>query len=167
MNDTENKGLGSTASKGIGSFFFAAIPWVIAVGASSWLGLYMTFHEDHKELKQEDRMATYVGAAERPKVKIGIETRGHDCIVLSRAEFDGSALLMYAENRCPGDIRYLEWHADLVSPDNTIIESWYTNWQCAEPTERGEKAECRHKFDAVDDRTAKVVVWFKSSLASQ
>jgi len=168
MSDTEDKGLGSTASKGVGSFFFAMIPWALATGAIAWLGFYMAFHEDHKELSQEQRMATYVGAAERPKSKITIEDATRDCVALTRAEFDEPTLLMYAENRCSHPINYLAWHWKLVSPDGTALKEGYTNGgSCPVPAHLHEKAECKtevrgYSWETAEDRAVKIVIWLKT-----
>lgn len=169
----------STQSRGIGTFAFAAIPWVLAIGATAWLGLYMAFHEDkkilandRKELTQEERMATYVGAAERPQQKVKIEEGHSDCVALSRAEFDGTELLMYAENRCHGaPLDYLAWHWQLIAPDGTALSQGYTNL-CPIPTNHGQKAECkqtlrehRYGYEAppIEDRVEKIVIWLKTS----
>jgi hypothetical protein len=60
----------SRQSRGLGSFFFAAIPWVLAMAALAWLGFYtgiVEFHHQQKEIRKvetiEGRMDGRVGAS--------------------------------------------------------------------------------------------------------
>lgn len=150
--------------KGLWQLALSYIPLALACGASAWIGVWITLHNENRQLNQEDRMATYVGAAERPKEKVVIAEGPSDCVALTRAEFDGEKILMYAENRCSRPIDYLAWHWQALSPDGTAIAQGYTNL-CPIPLSRGQKSECKDDVNVhSDDRVAKVIIWLKTNV---
>jgi hypothetical protein len=144
--------------KGIGSFFLALIPWALAIGLGAWFGLYVSFHDfDHQE-SQEKRAAVYVGAQTPPKSKVKIEIVPHDCTHITRADIDGTQLMLYAQSTCQGrKLDYLEWHWQMIAPDSTAIQAGYEN-MCAVPIHYGDKAECQVEVKD-DERADKIRIW--------
>ena len=144
---------------GIGKFFLALIPWALGLGASVWLGVWIGVYHFRKELSQENRAATYVGATERPKSKIAVQIIPGGCLLVSRVDVDGGDLLIYWKNTCGFRLDYAELHYEAISPDGTILSQWYDNGsQCSFPTFSGDTAECRTTVRD-DDRVAKLRVW--------
>ena len=146
--------------RSIGRFFLFAIPLVLGLAASVWLGVWIQSHYFQKELSQEDRAAVYTGAQERPKSKVIIQILPHDCTHLTRVDLDGSDLLMYATNDCHAPLDYLAWHWQFVSPDGTVISEGYDN-SCPKPRLPGDKAECVPYSGSVkpDDRASVLRAW--------
>jgi hypothetical protein len=151
----------NAGTRNIGRFFLAAIPWVLGTAAAVWLSTYIALHEFRHELSQEDRAATYVGATERPKSKIKISVSEQDCSHITRADLDGSTLLIYAKNDCHETLDYLAWHWQTIAPNGTALKEGYTN-SCPLPA-AGATAECRLSISSygedLDDRVATVRVW--------
>jgi hypothetical protein len=157
----KDEGLESTASKGIGGFFFAAIPWVLAAGASGWLAFYMMFHESRKELSQEERRAIYVGAKDRPSAKIQVVLEpGADCLHVVKIDYDAPELMVYVENHCSRRLEYPKLKWLLASPDGTSLRDGHD--YCPAMMANG-KSECRAKtqdyFQSTEDRAASLHVW--------
>jgi hypothetical protein len=148
----------NSGARNIGRFFLSLVPWALAIGAMSWLGLWISVHQYRSEVEQERRRAVYVGAEERPKDKIKIEARKVDCLTVERADVDGGSLTMYGRaDRTCSEAWYTAWHWQELSPDRTLIHEGYTN-SCPDLRKAGDKSECRMKIE-VDDRTAYLTVW--------
>lgn len=135
----------------------------VGVGFGVWLGFFKDAHDYGKQLSQEDRAAQYVGAAERPKSKLVIKVTDDGCAHITRAEIDGTSLLMYAQNDCGYSIHYMEWRWQTVAPDGTYLKSGYENTAgCPVPVEPHAKAECHTRLagydESIDDRAASVHV---------
>lgn len=60
----------------IGIFFLWAIPCVLGMAASVWLGVVIATHGYINGLTQEQRRAVYVGANVRPKDPLKIKDMG-------------------------------------------------------------------------------------------
>lgn len=142
----------------IGTFFLYAIPLVLGVGASVWLGVYIGVHDFRRELSQEERRSEYVGASVRPKEKLKISVVPYDCTHITKANIDGKDLLLYARNDCHRRLEYNSWHWRLLSPDGVVIGEGYTNWQCPTLSSPGVITECNLKIKQ-DDRAALLEVW--------
>jgi hypothetical protein len=131
----------------------------IGVGFGVWLGFFRDTHNYTKQLSQEDWAAQYVAAVERPKSKIEIKVSDESCVRITRAEIEGTYLLMYAQNDCHFKIHYMEWRWQTSAPDGTYLTSGYENTAaCPVPREPGSKAECKARLtsywndDGLDDR---------------
>lgn len=137
--------------RGLSQFFYAAIPWVIAVGLTALLTFFVTAWHIHSEIRQAERSAIYVGAKHLPTAKIKIEDASSSCIKLARADYDGGgSLVMYARNDCHKSIDYLAWTWQFVSAGNVVLAQSFTNG-CPIPSEPGSQAECTVSPDD-DDR---------------
>jgi hypothetical protein len=149
------------ATGGVGAFFYALIPWALGIGGTALLTAYITAHTIHRQIEQEARMAHYVGADHTPKAPYAIEAiYPIDSVTITRADFDGSALLMYSKNVGHDAIGYLAWHWQTVSPDGTVLASGFeNNATCASPMQPGQSAECKVAIDGDDDRVAKIQIW--------
>lgn len=146
-------------ARSVGRFFLALIPWAIAIGAAAWLGIWIGYHNFRHQLSQEDRAAVYTSAAgstDKPQSKIAVEIKTHGCSHVTRADVDGTNLLMYATQNCGAKMDYFEWHWQAISSNGTVIGQGYTN-QCPVPGS-GEIAECRMDIKD-DDRTVRLRVW--------
>src|SRR5258708_5935846 len=97
----------NAGQRNIGRFFLAAIPWLLGLGASVWLGVWIGYHDFRHQLSQEDRAAIYVGAENRPKAKIIPTIMPKDCTHITRADIDGSTLLLWARNDCDSYLSYM------------------------------------------------------------
>lgn len=89
MEESRESGIDSGA-RNVGRFFLSLVPWALGVGALVWLSVYIGVHTFYHEIQQEQRAATYIGAAERPKSKIKIEVKEVDCSRVTRADLDGT-----------------------------------------------------------------------------
>ena len=158
-----------TGFRNIGRFFLFAIPLVLALAASVWLGVYIGIREAHRQMSVEERRAIAVGATERPKSKIKLNFPEHGCFRVSSADIDGDELTVYAERTCPASPRdreyglnsYVEWKWQIRSPNNTIIAAGYSNTSsCPALAELGDKGECVIRV-AADDRASSIDVWLQ------
>lgn len=156
MSEREN-GMDSDV-RNFGRLCLALIPWALGIGAAVWLGVWITGHDFRHQLSQEDRAAVYTGAEQRPKSKVVITIIPRDCTEVTRADIDGSALLIYARNDCHKRLDYMEWHWQSVSPNGTVLKDGYTNGDCPKAVEPGDVAECHMNIDA-DDRAEVLRVW--------
>lgn len=137
--------------RGVSQFFFALIPWALAIGVTAILTCLVTAWHIHAEINQEERSAIYVGAQHLPKAKMKIQDASLGCIALARADYDGGGnLVMYARNDCHASIGYLEWKWQSISADNVVLTQDMTNL-CPIPTQPGSQAECTVSSN-VDDR---------------
>ena len=92
-----------------------------------------------------------------------IEIVKADCVDVTREDFDGGQLRLYATNNCGVTLRYLEWHYQIISPNGTIVNESWTN-SCPIPRRQHDRAECvfgARGLDEVpiDDRGATLRVW--------
>ena len=153
----EEDGLNSGWRK-IGWLALSLVVLALGAGVASWLGVFQQAHEIKHKLSQEERAAVYVGAQKRPTSKLRIEQVKRDCPTVTRADIDGAKLLLYARNDCHQDLDYLEFHWQLLSPNQTIIKEGYTN-QCAVASAPGDVSECLIGNVSTDDRAVSVRVW--------
>jgi hypothetical protein len=144
-------------------FFWFCVPAVLGVAASVWLGVYIQAHVFEHQISQEDRAASYTGAAIRPTSKIKVEALNKSCIAITSADIDGNQLLVYSVNHCHRNVRYSEYHWEALSPDGTAIASSYENWKCPTPREPDRKAECSLEVSD-DDRIVTIKVWTEASM---
>jgi hypothetical protein len=145
--------------RNVGRFFLSLIPWALGIGAITWLSVWVGVHEYRREINQENRAATYVGASERPSSKLVIEVKSKDCSVITRADANGDELIIYALNGCHKSLDYLAWHWQGLSPDGTVIAQHYTNAAtCSVPVYPGDKAECKLTI-STDDRIKTLRIW--------
>ena len=154
---TEETGVDAGARR-VGAFFLWAIPLVLGVAASVWLGFFIGVQNEREQIAQEQRKAVYVGAEHRPTAKIQIQVVPVDCLRLDRADLDGGHLVMYATNTCNAPVSYVAWHWQGISPDGTVIAEHYDNG-CPLPVYRGDKAECEFNDVSTDDRIKTMRLW--------
>lgn len=146
----------NAGTRNIGRFFLSLIPWALGIGFMVWFGAWAGVAKYKHDISQERRAAVYVGAETKPEEKIKLDVVKHDCTTISRADVNGSDLMIYARNDCKGRLSYLAWHWQTISPDGTVVGQGYTNG-CPIPNP-GNKAECKMKIDD-DERTATVRIW--------
>ena len=148
----------STKSRGIGSFFFAAIPGILGAGAVLWL-LFVTGVVDfHRQEILQGRMDNRVGVVEPLKEPVKLIVEDEYCVKITKAFLDGDSLTAYMTSGCHEYLDYWELHWEVKSPDGTILDSGYDNTAFLPPLHAGEKAE--HVFSLPSDsRTNTVVVW--------
>lgn len=162
--------------RNIGRAFLWAIPLILGLAASVWLGVWIDAHEFEHTLTQEQRAAVYVGAGNRPKSKVLVSIlpsqprfslayiKNEPCVPITKVDIDGSTLLMYARNDCKTRVTYLEWHWEEISPNGTVLSQHYTK-DCATPTMTRDTAECERAVNddsyepSMDERTATIRVW--------
>lgn len=117
-------------SRGIGSFFFAAIPAILGCAALTWLGFATGIVEfSHSEAAYQKKQ-TYEG---RRDARVGVNgellkpidlvysSRG--CVRIDRAYLDTQTLTIYIHNTCPTERRYVKWRVAELSPDGTAVSS--------------------------------------------
>ncbi len=144
--------------RNIGRFFLSAIPAILGIAASVWLGVWIEAHGYLKKLSQESRAAVYTGAQLRPTSKVKAEAPSRGCVKIVRVDIDGEDVIVYGENHCNKVISNSQWYWQLVSPDGTVIHEGYENYRCSTPSEPGDKAECRFEISD-DDRATLLRVW--------
>ncbi len=145
--------------RNFGRLALSLIPWGLGLGAAVWLGVWVAGHDFRHQLSQEDRAAVYTGAVEKPKGKVKLVVVHRDCVEVTRADFDGAALLLYTRNNCHQFLLYMEWHWEAVSPNGTVIAQGYMNTAyCAAASEPGDVSECRLNV-YIDDRIETLRVW--------
>lgn len=144
---------------GLAQFFVFAIPAILGVAFSVWLGAYIQAHEFFHILSMEQRAAIYVAAPQATKEPVKIEVRKPDCIFVQRVDLDGSEIIIYGRNDCGHSIGYMEWHWQEKSPNGIVIGQDYTNFRCPIPYAANEVAECRMHIENPDVRTNSIQVW--------
>lgn len=141
---------------GVGWFFFALVPGAIAGALLMYLAFYTGVVDWQKAQRIEGRMDNRVGVNGELTKPVDLIIRDASCLKVSRAYLDSGTLTAYVTNNCHTTIGYWEWHYNQISPDGTVIHSWYDN--SVSGPESGQTVEETTKL-ADDDRTAKVVVW--------
>jgi hypothetical protein len=152
----------NSGARNFGRLCLALILLALGLGASVWFGIYVGVHQFQHTLSQEERAAVAVGAAVRPEAPIAVALVKRDCTEVTRADLDGSALVILARNGCHDTLSYFEWHWELLSPTGVVLKSGYRNYQCPIPNV-GETAECRFESIPTDDRAASARVWTRKS----
>lgn len=111
--------------KGLSTFFYFAIPLVLAVAAVWWLMFADGLHIFLRTVSQEKRHAEIVGATTLPKapIKIVIDDYRDAPIVVARAEIDGSDLWIYYKNVGQSTVSGIEYNWRLIAPDGTVIKA--------------------------------------------
>jgi hypothetical protein len=153
----------SRASRGVGSFFFAAIPAIIGVAFLIWLSFFsgcFDFKHHVAEVSDEDRvkqrMDNRVGVTEPLSAPVAVTIRKEDCIKVSKAFLDGSSLTAYVTNTCGEYDKWPELHWAARSPDRTIIHQNYSFIQSG--LTEGDTAEVTMDIPQ-DHRIVSVEVW--------
>jgi hypothetical protein len=105
----------------IGALALWCIPAALGIGASIWLGVAIGTHQWINTLSQEQRRAIYVGAENRPKEKIKIETPNAGCLKIDRVDLEGREASVYFHNSCRvmQDFIMINWQ--LISPNGTLL----------------------------------------------
>lgn len=151
--------------RNIGRFWLAAIPAVLGIAASIWLGVWIGAHDFRHQLSQEERAADYVGAQELPKGKIAITVLDKSCVRIRKADIDGDSLIVYVKNDCRRNLDYIEIHWQQIAPDSTILGGGYDNGiDCEMPKAASAASECRFHLREVDDRTVAISLWTKTNV---
>lgn len=149
--------------RGIGRFFTFAIPAVLGMAASVWLGVWITAHGFLDTLSQEQRRAVFVGAEVKPKDPLVVEVVRPNCLVITRVDVAGS-LAIYTRNDCGRVIEFPEWKWQEVSADGTVVEGGYVNTAFCQSPGPEMKSECVVPESIYygyhhDDRAVKILVW--------
>lgn len=152
----EESGIDSGA-RNFGRLCLSFIPWALGIGFLVWFIAWVGVAKYKHDLLQETRAAVYVGAEEKPQEKMVIEAINHDCTVITRADVNGTDLMLYAKSKCRQSLSYLAWHWKLLSPDGTGIAEGYTN-RCPITRSYGDKSECKLRISD-DDRGSVLRIW--------
>lgn len=154
MNNNEN-----TLTRGIGSFFFFAIPAVLAGAALMWLAFYTGVIDWQKTQRVEGRMDNRVGVNGQLTMPVDLVIGNRSCLKIDRAFLDGDSVTMYLDNQCHTRLDYYEWHWKAVSPDGTTIKENYEN--TLDGIDDGEKLEKTMSLPD-DNRIVKIIVWARN-----
>lgn len=162
MEDGFNAGV-----RNIGTFFLWAIPLVLGAAACVWLGFFMTTRGFFNQLSQEKRRAIYVGAEDRPKSKLKIETPNEGPVKITRVDLDGSTAAVYFMNKSASMVRSIEVHWQLYSPDGTALSSGYEYSQShggpeeLNPNGKGEAVLDGYAGIKLDNRAESIRFWIE------
>ena len=157
MEDGFNAGI-----RYIGITYLWTIPLILGLAAAVWFGFYLNVHYFRRELSQEERAAIYVGAKERPKSKINIETPNHGIVKIDRVDLDGTAAMLYFHNSGTGVLTFLKASWTLISPDGTRMASGSDYIENINgpttlgPGEKGEAIFQGYQGIRIDSRTATI-----------
>lgn len=152
--------------RNIGRLALWSIPYVLGAAAFTWLGFWIAAHDFFNLLSQEHRRAIYVGAENRPKSPLRIETPNKGCIKITKVDLDGATASVYFKNECAlQSSKYLKIHWQLVSPNGALLASKWSYSEILHGPESlaaGETAEIVFSgYDAIstDDRAAAIRFW--------
>lgn len=151
---------------GAGAFFFALIPWALAIGATAWLAFAVGFHEAEQRLRAEKRLAVAVGEDTKPTAQYKLTLKGGRFFI-ENARYDGHSLEMYYRNK--GHVRLynycFQWQQKAA--DGTVLGGDQKCFPGGEKALRpGERAELQTTFDA-DDRATEIVLSFNRPLEGE
>jgi hypothetical protein len=155
----------SRQSRGIGSFFFAAIFWVIAFGAVTFLsfitGIVEFKHTEATYTKQqtyEGRREERVGVNGEILKPVEVVFTGHGCVKIDRAYLDTQTLTTYISNTCGVSRKFVAVYVKEYAPDGTIVHSNYQFLQGEDNgIAAGERVEVTTETSE-DTRVVKIVV---------
>lgn len=121
-----------------------------------WFAFYTGIIDWTKVQRIEARMDGRVGVHGELTKPVDLIIRGSGCFKVTRSFLDEAKLTAYVTNACNKEAEYWELHANSISPDGTIISSWYTNGNGGFSV--GDTREFTRDLEQ-DARTAKVIVW--------
>jgi len=154
----------SRQSRGLGSFFFAAIPWVLGMAALTWLGFYtgiITFHQAQLAIQKSEavqgRMDGRVGVDGDVRDPVSLTFHGRGCIKVERAYLDLGTMTAYLHNTCNREIRDIRYSWREVSPDGTTVKSGWDYLSGSDDMAGDEKREQQVQIDIDDGRVKGVV----------
>lgn len=107
--------------RNIGRQALSTVPLCLGLGACVWLGFFAASRGWFIQWSQEQRQAIYVGAFNRPKGKLIIETPDEGCIAITHVDLDGSSAAVYFQNNCGQTIQGISVHWQLISPNGTAL----------------------------------------------
>ena len=155
----------SRQSRGVGSFFFAAIPAVIACALLLLLAFMtgiveFTHSEDAYKKRQtyEGRREARVGVNGEILKPVDLLFVSNGCVKIERAYLDTQTLTIYIHNTCSAERQFIKWGVREYAPDGTDVQSHGTYLD----TPDGNLA-AGEKFEQVvqvsnDSRVVKIVV---------
>jgi hypothetical protein len=151
--------------KGVSTFFYFAIPAVLALAALWWLAFGQGLHFFVRQISQEQRAATAVGADPLPKesMKITISDPRDAAVRVEKVEIDGGDLWVYYKNFGATRASYIKLLWRLVGPDGTVLKSRegyvdiYSRNSAAGSLEPGERGEAQFKIPS-DPRSVRLDV---------
>lgn len=150
---------------GISTFFYFAIPAVLAIAALWWLAFGEGIHYFTRALSQEQRAAEWVGAKVKPRapLKIEIDTAPDAQVKIDRANFDGGDLWIYYSSE--GGAEFIKCNWKEYAPDGTIVASKERIYptvdgegQSPDSLGPGERAELHLKVLS-DPRAVSIKIW--------
>jgi hypothetical protein len=145
----------SKASRGIGAFFYGAIPAVLGVAGLIWLSFLMGVVEFHHNQVQEGRRDNRVGAYATIRKPVDLVFNGKGCIHVERGYLDGDTATFYIHNVCYHEIDDISWSIREISPDGTTVESKRTFLSGSDDMVADEKREVQVDISS-DQRVVKV-----------
>lgn len=111
------------SSRGIGSFFFFAIPAILGIAASVWLGFRIDLFHFNQEVTQANRSDGRVGVHEPLKEPLKLFIKDSVCVKITYAYIDGRTLTFYVKNECPSKREFIKYNVKPKAPDGTLIHS--------------------------------------------
>lgn len=157
----------SRSSRGAGSLFFAAIPFVIGLAFLIWLSFFSGCFDFRHHIKEvgrkdslEDRMDNRVGVKEALTAPVKVIIRKGNCFFVDRAFLDGLTLTVYLKNGCSDSPYYFQWNWRATSPDGTVVHQGYSN--SLDGLDPGSTVEYTEEMPN-DRRIAAITVWAKNT----
>lgn len=131
----------------------------LGVGATIWLGFFITEHQWNRDLAQEKRSAEWVGQKDPPKAPVKITVRNQGCLKVTRAIIDDDQSTIFLQRICgkSGDYAELRWKQ---KANETVVYTNYTNWG-VDGIGKGEQLEFdlrSYEGFELDPRTTEVVL---------
>jgi len=141
---------------GLSTFFYFAIPAVLAIAAIWWLAFGEGLHYFRRTLSQEKRHAEIVGAAILPKEPLKIHlTEGRGQVLrIERAEIDGDDLWIYYRNTGNSSVQLIRYRWKLIAPDGTVVKSEdnyvsiHSENKAPDALDAGERGEAHIKIES-------------------
>lgn len=120
----------SRQSRGIGSFFFAAIPAIIAFALLNVLafttGIVEFKHSQDEYTKKqtyEGRRETRVGVNGEMLKPVDLVYSSKGCMKIERAYLDTQTLTLYIHNTCSTERNFVKDSVKEYAPDGTVVQS--------------------------------------------
>ena len=134
---------------------------ICAIAAVYWLFFAQDARQFGREVSQENRLASAVGAKPLPvePLKIEIKENKRGCGVLESIELTDKGFISYIRNRCATRVN-VELHWKQIAPDGTVVNSGWT--YAAHDLSQNEREEWNNSFSyefISDPRVVRDVFW--------
>ncbi len=131
----------------------------LGVGATVWLGFFITHHQWQRQLSQEVRGVEWVGEKELPKAPIIVTVHNAGCVHIERAVVNSDHVEIKFRRVCgsSGDYSIFRWRE---KANNTVIAADWTNHGFNEMA-TGEDFDWKPEewtLDTIDPRATELVL---------